>query len=57
MYRNLHVKHMFLFLFTVLVLFFKTCLLHSIDEKFWKLLSEFVDTFEIYSWRKKKRKN
>jgi hypothetical protein len=28
----------------------------SIDEKFWKLLSEFVDTFEIYIWRKKKRK-
>jgi hypothetical protein len=29
--RNLHVKHMFLFLFTVWVLFFKACLLH------WKL--------------------
>ena len=29
----------------------------SIDEKFWKLLSEFINTFEIYIWRKKKRKN
>jgi hypothetical protein len=29
----------------------------SMDEKFWKLLSEFVDTYEIYIWREKKRKN
>jgi hypothetical protein len=30
-YKNLHVKHMFLFFITVCVLFFKACLLH------WKL--------------------
>jgi hypothetical protein len=29
----------------------------SMDEKFWKLLPEYVDTFEIFIWRKKKRKN
>jgi hypothetical protein len=29
----------------------------SMDEKFWKLLSEFLDTYEIYIWREKKKKN